>query len=99
MELFELLEELPVDAAVEGINPFAEVLMVPDKSWNWGVPAPGRVEPEMMLKFVKWFIIKENFKNSDKENFKTSFLSKIMCFSVPYIFLFHNNFGLYWKNS
>ena len=31
MELFELLEELPVDAAVEGINPFAEVLMVPDK--------------------------------------------------------------------
>ena len=59
MELFELLEELPVAddaaAAVEGINPFAEVLMVPDKFWNWGVPAPGRVEPEMI--FEVYFLV------------------------------------------
>ena len=45
-----LLEELEAlftaDAvAVDGINPLAEVRTVPDKFWNWGVPAPGRVDP------------------------------------------------------
>ena len=48
MVLLDELEALftAADAvAVDGINPLAEVRTVPDKFWNWGVPAPGRVDP------------------------------------------------------
>ena len=48
MVLLDELEALftVADAvAVDGINPLAEVRTVPDKFWNWGVPAPGRVDP------------------------------------------------------
>ena len=52
-----LLDELEAlftaDAvAVDGINPLAEVRTVPDKFWNWGVPAPGRVDPAIGRKIV-----------------------------------------------
>ena len=44
LELFWLLVN-GVVAVEDGINPFAEVRIVPDKFWNCGVPAPPRVEP------------------------------------------------------
>ena len=55
MVLLDELEALftVADAvAVDGINPLAEVRTVPDKFWNWGVPAPGRVDPAIGRKTV-----------------------------------------------
>jgi len=44
--LFELLLLLfDEETAEEGINPFADVRIVPDKFWNWGVPALALVDP------------------------------------------------------
>ena len=62
MVLLDELEALftVADAvAVDGINPLAEVRTVPDKFWNWGVPAPGRVDPAIGRKTVTVLISRE----------------------------------------
>ena len=44
LELLWLLLDGVVDD--DGINPFADVRIVPDRFWNWGVPAPALVDPK-----------------------------------------------------
>ena len=51
--LFELLLLLLL-LFEEGINPFADVRIVPDKFWNWGVPALALVDPKMHYKMKKY---------------------------------------------
>ena len=72
--VFELLLLLlfDVETAEEGINPFADVRIVPDKFWNWGVPAPALVDPKMQ------------FKNENKINifFKKNFRLKTNSYSL-----------------
>ena len=74
-ELLELFD----DGVDEGINPFAEVRIVPARFWNCGVPAPALAEPGIKIRFFLQNLVKNINKTSDVQihSMLRSFLAKL----------------------